>query len=278
MKIMKNILSVLLTLLLILLLVGLIGISSIKNGLNEKEGISFLMDVSAEEITKDSFWISNELAHKYLDEEFQKRNIPTQLIDYMIANEEFKELVEDYKDSYIDYMQGNSAKPNIPTEQVYQIIESETEKYNQDNGDTFDSAILKEQIETSISKIEDKMDHVSNNKVFTFGLKVLNNKHLTAYFVVAIALVCIILFILQKTRGFIFLAIANIGAGVLTILLSQIMNLSKFENIKEMLGSIYSSAKSSLLTYGFITIMIGILISIIPICLYFSKKGIEKHD
>lgn len=278
MKRMKNILSVLLTLLLILLLVGLIGISSIKNGLNETESISFLMDVSAEEITKDNFLISSELAHKYLDEEFQKRNIPTQLIDYMIANEEFKALAEDYKDSYIDYMQGKSEKPNIPTEQVYQIIESETEKYNQDTGNTFDSTILKEQIETSISKIEDKMDSVSNNKVFTFGLKVLNNKYLTTYFVVAIAFVCIVLFILQKTRGFIFLSVANIGAGVLTILLSQIMNLSKLQNIKEMLGSIYSSAKSSLLTYGFITIIIGILISIIPICLHFSKKGIEKHD
>lgn len=278
MKIIKNILTILFTLLLICLLVGLIGISAIKNGLNGNEEISFIMNVSAEEMIPENFIISNEIAHKYLDEEFQHRNIPTQLIDYIIENEEFKELVVDYKDSYIDYVKGSGEKPSIPTEQVYLVIESETEKYNQDTGNTFDSAILKEQVETSISQIENQVSNVSSNKLVSLGLKILNNKNLTTYFIVALAFVCILLFLLQKTHGFIFLSVANILSGFVVILISQIMNLSRFKNIKEILGNVYSSIKNSLLAYGFITIIIGILISIIPICIYFSKKGSKNHD
>lgn len=285
MKIIKTICSIILTFLLILLITSFIGLTVVKQTLNLEStpDFFFLEDVQALEVTDidisniSSF--SPDLIHEYVDDMLEENGIPKESLDYILEEGDYQKIIKEYQNDYIQYLAGQKEMPKLPIDEIYEMIDKGMEAYNKETNKNIDTSIIKQEINKATLNIEDSLEQVGENRAVKTTFKILANKSLNIIFIISIFVVILFLLIVNGiSTGLIYTSIAGILSGLISILISQLLNVFTLESLKSMLGSLYSNASASFLAYGFIAIMISIILLVIPIMIKIKNKGSNIND
>lgn len=295
MKIIKVIFSILLTIFLgisISVLSGLIMVRNIVNKENIKKIIStkeVSYIVSTNEVAYNTQDIENieydELEsisqdsnkiHELLDQVFIDQGLPTELIDYILADSEYEVLLSDYLSDFLSYTTGTGEKPILDETKINSILDKNIEKYEQDHN----KKVNKEKITTLVSEvtttINEQVENITSNNNLKPILNIIFTKTLLIGLIVncLIVLILIIIINMKLSSILIYSSLAVLIHSFIFTLLSGILNLFKNDEIlnSNMIKNAYTLISEQIATNILISFVIGFILIIIGIVLKNVKK------
>lgn len=295
MKIIKVIFSILLTIFLgisISVLSGLIMVRNIVNKENIKKIIStkeVSYIVSTNEVAYNTQDIENieydELEsisqdsnkiHELLDQVFIDQGLPTELIDYILADSEYEVLLSDYLSDFLSYTTGTGEKPILDETKINSILDKNIEKYEQDHN----KKVNKEKITTLVSEvtttINEQVENITSNNNLKPILNIIFSKTLLIGLIVncLIVLILIIIINMKLSSILIYSSLAVLIHSFIFTLLSGVLNLFKNDEIlnSNMIKNAYTLISEQIATNILISFVIGFILMIIGIVLKNVKK------
>lgn len=295
MKIIKVIFSILLTIFLgisISVLSGLIMVRNIVNKENIKKIIStkeVSYIVSTNEVAYNTQDIENieydELEsisqdsnkiHELLDQVFIDQGLPTELIDYILADSEYEVLLSDYLSDFLSYTTGTGEKPILDETKINSILDKNIEKYEQDHN----KKVNKEKITTLVSEvtttINEQVENITSNNNLKPILNIIFSKTLLIGLIVncLIVLILIIIINMKLSSILIYSSLAVLIHSFIFTLLSGVLNLFKNDEIlnSNMIKNAYTLISEQIATNILISFVIGFILIIIGIVLKNVKK------
>ena len=295
MKIIKVIFSILLTIFLgisISVLSGLIMVRNIVNKENIKKIIStkeVSYIVSTNEVAYNTQDIENieydELEsisqdsnkiHELLDQVFIDQGLPTELIDYILADSEYEVLLSDYLSDFLSYTTGTGEKPILDETKINSILDKNIEKYEQDHN----KKVNKEKITTLVSEItttiNEQVENITSNNNLKPILNIIFSKTLLIGLIVncLIVLTLIIIINMKLSSILIYSSLAVLIHSFIFTLLSGVLNLFKNDEIlnSNMIKNAYTLISEQIATNILISFVIGFILMIIGIVLKNVKK------
>lgn len=295
MKIIKVIFSILLTIFLgisISVLSGLIMVRNIVNKENIKKIIStkeVSYIVSTNEVAYNTQDIENieydELEsisqdsnkiHELLDQVFIDQGLPTELIDYILADSEYEVLLSDYLSDFLSYTTGTGEKPILDETKINSILDKNIEKYEQDHN----KKVNKEKITTLVSEvtttINEQVENITSNNNLKPILNIIFSKTLLIGLIVncLIVLILIIIINMKLSSILIYSSLAVLIHSFIFTLLSGVLNLFKNDEIlnSNMIKNAYTLISEQIAINILISFVIGFILMIIGIVLKNVKK------
>lgn len=295
MKIIKVIFSILLTIFLgisISVLSGLIMVRNIVNKENIKKIIStkeVSYIVSTNEVAYNTQDIENieydELEsisqdsnkiHELLDQVFIDQGLPTELIDYILADSEYEVLLSDYLSDFLSYTTGTGEKPILDETKINSILDKNIEKYEQDHN----KKVNKEKITTLVSEvtttINEQVENITSNNNLKPILNIIFSKTLLIGLIVncLIVLILIIIINMKLSSILIYSSLAVLIHSFIFTLLSGVLNLFKNDEIlnSNMIKNAYTLISEQIAINILISFVIGFILIIIGIVLKNVKK------
>ena len=295
MKIIKVIFSILLTIFLgisISVLSGLIMVRNIVNKENIKKiistkEVSYIVSTNEvayntqdienieydelESISKDS----NKI-HELLDQVFIDQGLPTELIDYILADSEYEVLLSDYLSDFLSYTTGTGEKPILDETKINSILDKNIEKYEQDHN----KKVNKEKITTLVSEvtttINEQVENITSNNNLKPILNIIFSKTLLIGLIVNCLIVLILIIIINMKLSLILIysSLAVLIHSFIFTLLSGVLNLFKNDEIlnSNMIKNAYTLISEQIATNILISFVIGFILMIIGIVLKNVKK------
>ncbi len=210
-----------------------------------------------------------------MGQNYEERGLDPKLAEYIIKDYDTSVYYNEWRDTYIDYLQGKASDYKLDRERVEAIVQRSIEAYNHDHED---KKMDSEKVFDLTHELEDKADNVieqitNDERVQKVSKFVFNEQYKKYAFIISV--VCIVLIVLLNLldsvvylRGpFIFNAVmALIGYGILR-------GFNKYLSL--IFGIRYVYMTSNLLTFIIIYTVIGISLNIIYIIMknYIKMKN-----
>jgi hypothetical protein len=208
--------------------------------------------------------VNPEIAHRYLDADLTKQNIPTDALEYVLAEDDYQGMYYDYRAKAIGYLLDENEKPQLEIDRILGMVDRGLTKYNTEKGTNLPVEKIKNETNTVAQGIDTKIEKLKENEIVKSGLKAAKSN--TLYYG-SIALLIISAIALLAINGIVKgiqkIGIALILSGILSIIISIGINSNIFNKIKEVAGTIIKYISNKSMTFGIIYIVVGIVLIVI---------------
>ena len=271
---MKKIISIIISILLFLSFLIFGVFTSIQQEFSLIDKVDAL-DFNLKDIEKYSN-MSLEDLHKTFDKELKKQDLPTELLDYIVEDQNFNKVINDYKEEYVNYLKDKGEKPQIPTQKVNEIINRSITKYNKEN--TTNIKINNKKVENLTNDLSTKVDDVVNkiddNPKITGFIKIIYNPIIQKVSFIVTTSLIILLVIINKSKSLKYISIPLLIDGLLFLLGTLILKRETLSIIQTILGTTYDNMVKILLNFGIYSIITSIILLIISLIINKKMKEV----
>ena len=305
---MKKFISIILTFILSISIILLSGLSIIKSVVNKDtimeiimpdEGdtseISYIVDntmlayatsnpvyLSKEDLKNMDYnelkSISNNVSkmHELLDSTFKSKDLPTELIDYIVKDSDYKKEVSNYIEQYISYTTGEGEKPVINQAKVNEVLNNNIEVYEKETGKKVNTKHV-DTLTTEISEtIDDKVSNIVDNSGIKNVLNLLYSKTvLITLIVVTIISIILLVVINLNTSVLYYLGTSLIINGIVYLIVRFGVKNIVIDGFEELVKLIVDKVMPSLNLISILSLVIGILLVVIKVVL---NKKVKKNN
>lgn len=217
--------------------------------------------------------VNIKIAHKYLDADLKKQGIPTDALEYVLAEDDYKGMYYDYRKDAIGYLKDENDKPVLDIDRILGMVDRGLKKYNSEKGTNLPVDKIKEETKKVADGIDTKIVKLKENKVLTKTLKVVTNKPLYIG-MLALLIICAILlmFINKITDGIKKIGYGFIVGGIFSIIISLLINVSIFNKLKELVSTMVKYMSGKALANGIIYLIVGVVLIVIALLIHNDNK------
>lgn len=257
----KRILKTVLNVLLFLSLIILSYLTIIRGVLFEQvdaksEPIDMTKIQSLANYTKEDF-------HKIFDGILKENEIPVQIIDEILEDQNQKQMIDDYIDEVIDAIQSQKKVPEIPIDKVENVVETGIQKYNQKYNTNINASKMKTLVNDVVKKGEVVLNFVNQNLKILNGVRFIFNDTVYYSFLFLTLILIIVIAILFKKEAIFSLGGISIFNGLALLITFCILRINALQNILEFLPINLSTLKKTFLTNSIVFIVTGILLFVL---------------
>ena len=217
--------------------------------------------------------------NKLLKDELKANGYPVGLAEYVMKDDNALDMINDYKNQYIEYLKGNTdAVPVVDTNKVKNIVDSNVKAYNVDHKNSqisIDSSKIASEVSSSVNTSTKKL---SENKSVDKPLKFifnLNNQIVSNYVVIV---TLILLIVINKKYVFKYLVSPFLLNGIFNFLIFIILKFAKIKIIELFLGDTYTNMVNIIKWAAIIYIVISGICKVISIMINKSDKKEAKVE
>ena len=212
--------------------------------------------------------VNPEIAHKYLDEDLKKYEIPTDALDYVLKEDDYQGMYYDYRTSAIGYLAGKNDKPTLDIERIKEMTRKGLVKYNEDHEKKLDIDKIVNNVEEVAHTIDTKIEELKKNKKLTTALGIVTNDALRiGSFIGILILAAIIILVNSFTDGYKNIGISFIVSGALMALIWLLSKVITIKAINDYIGATLPYIQSKLFVIALLYLAIGITSLLVGIAL-----------
>lgn len=275
---MKKFISILFSLLFIISLIGTIFIGILRNVILGSTFLTNVHALSTEEINLDNLKemqkFSKKDFHEYFDQYLKEENLPTELIDEIVDQQNYKAILEDFVKDYTNYTLGNGEKPKIPEEKIQSILDDGIKAYEEKTGEKVDTELSTKIVKEVTKEVNNALEEISDNDVLNKSVQILFSDRLFFLLFGVTILLVILLIIVQKRKAFSYIGTSMSIAGLFAII--GFIKLKTFEI--DLFGSFVIDIVNKGRIVGVSMIILGGLCIILQILFSKISKKEEKNE
>ena len=223
--------------------------------------------------------VDPEIAHRYLDADLTKQGIPTDTLEYVLAEDDYQGMYYEYRAKAIGYLKGENEKPELEIDRILGMVDRGLTKYNAEKGTKLPVEDIKADTNTVAVGIDTQIEKLKSSKVVTTGLKVATSNKLYYGSLILLVISTVALFIINGiVKGLQKIGIGLILSGIGSIIVSIAVNSPILKKIQEFASTIVKYISNKTMTYGIIYIIVGIVLIVVSALLVNNKnkKVMEK--
>lgn len=305
MKILKAIFSVICTIVLTVSLIALSGLILVRGVINKDTIMSIILpsnnnsneETSYKENTTELAYveiayteadlenidynklqsISGDISkiHELFDSTFTEQGLPTELIDYIVEDNDYQEVLSDYLDQYLSYSTGNGPKPVIDQNRINTILNQNITKYEEETKTVVNTEKVEELVTKMTDKIDEQVDKVTENSKLKLLFDIVFSKKLLLGLIVNTLIWAVILVILNlNTSVLYYLGTASLLHGIAYIVIKLAIKVlgNRTTEFQSIINTVANLISSKINLYIILSIVIGIILIGIKIVLNLTTK------
>lgn len=216
--------------------------------------------------------------HKIFDNILRENEIPTNLIDEILDNENSKMVIDDYLNEVIASSENKRSLPEIPKEKIETIIITSIENYNQNHQENISIAKVKKLVSDVSRKGEVVLNFVNQNIKIISGIRFIFNDTVYYSFLIITLILIIMIAILFKKEAIFSLGGISIFNGITLLITHFILKIPSLQNILEFLPMNLQSLKKTFLISSITFILTGVMLFVLYriLLIHQEKKKIRK--
>ena len=287
---MKKVLNFIFIVLFIISLLGFgtLGISRsiLNNSTSDKKkselttsGIGAAYDIKGEDKLVTYAEIENidsvdpEIAHRYLDEDLKIQGIPTDALEYVLAEDDYQGMYYEYRAKAIGYLKGENEKPSLEIDRILGMVDRGLTKYNEEKGTDLPVEKIKNETNTVAESIDTQVERLKSSKTITTGLKVATSNKLYYGSIILLVISVLALFVINGiVKGLQKIGIGLLLSGISSIIISIVVNSPILKKVQELASTIVKYISNKTMTYGIVYIVVGIVLIIVSSLLISNKN------
>jgi len=221
--------------------------------------------------------VNSEIAHKYLDADLKKYNIPTEALDYVLKEDDYQGMYYDYRSKAIGYLASKNDKPTLDNDRILAMTEKGLVKYNEEHEEKLDIDKIKNNVGDVLTTIDTKIETLKSNKSLTTIVETVTNDTLrVGSLIAAIASAILLLVINGLVNGFKSSGTSFIISGGVLSLASLISKIKTPGFIQNLVGPALNYIQSKAFTMGLLYLAIGVLLFLLGVA--FTKTKSPKQE
>lgn len=253
----KRIAKTVLNVLLFLCILIVIFLTILRGLFLETANAKSLNDLNLEEIKNLAKYSSGDI-HDWIDDYLKEYDIPIEVLDEV--EEEQKQIVNEYIDSFIASSKNGEKIPEIPEEKIKSVMTKGINAYNK----KYNTNISVEKVNALIHDLTSKLESIlsiihQNISFFGWFRFLLNDTVYYSFIVITILLLLIMIFTYRKESLF-SLGGISIFEGIVLLITYAVFKISSLQNILEFLPFDVLTLKKTCLNSGIIFVIIGFLL------------------
>lgn len=222
---------------------------------------------------------SKEDIHGMLDDILKENDIPTNVIDEVLEDENNVKIIDDYVNDVVDATINGENIPDIPTKKIEEVMEKGITAYNK----KYNANISFDKVKKLVEQFAEKADTLlklanQSSSVFSSLRLLLSNKIYYGVLIATLILILLIAVIFKKEAIF-SLGGISIFNGIVLLITYLGLSIRNIEEMLELLPINLVKLKQPFLATGIIFIITGIVLFILyRIILVNQKRKLEKAN
>ena len=223
--------------------------------------------------------VNIDIAHQYLDADLTKQKIPTDALEYVLAEDDYQGMYYEYRASAIGYLKGQNDKPTLEIDRILAMVDRGLTKYNAEKGTNLPVESIKSETKKVADGIDTQIEKLKSNKALTKVLQVATSNKLYYGSIIMLLISLVALLIINGiVEGLKKIGVGFIIGGLFSLIISFAVKSDIFSKLKELASMVIKYISNKSLTFGIVYIVIGIVLIVISVLIKTSlnKKVVKE--